>query len=174
MVEQGAIKVKEIKIKRHPILAGFIDYAFFGYVIGAILALMTRIINKPLTDNIMFFFMVPLICITVSIVYHSVFAKKTLFLSVGERSVGKQIIDGKKEWTNPKGKNRIFDFVLLVVFYIMAMNTWDTISSGNILSYDTIFVQSGLFSLLVYLTTKDGQKIKVSKKNKKEKSLANS
>jgi len=171
MVEEEVIKVKEVKIKRHPILAGFIDYAFGGYVLGAILALMTRIINRPLTDNIMFFFMVPLICITVSIVYHSVFAKKTLFLSVGELSVGKKIIDGKKEWTNPKGKNRIFDFVLLVVFYTMAMNTWDTISMGNILSYDTIFVQSGFFSLLVYLTTKDGQKIKTSKKDKKNKSL---
>lgn len=171
MVEQEAIKVKEVKIKRHPILAGFIDYAFGGYVLGAILALMTRIINRPLSDGYLFYFMPFFIVITVPIVYHSVIAKKTLFLSVGERCVGKKIIDGKKEWTNPKGKNRIFDFIFLVIIYTIAMNTWDTISSGNIYSYDQIFVHSGFFTLVVYLTTKDGQKIKTSKKDKKKNSL---
>lgn len=174
MVEQEAIKIKEVKIKRHPILAGFIDYAFLGYVLGAILALITRIINRPLSDGLLFYFMPFVIVITVSIVYHSVFAKKTLFLSVGERCVGKKIIDGKKVWTNPKGKNRIFDFIFLVIIYTIAMNTWDTISSGNIYSYDQIFVHSGLFTLFVYFTTKDGQKIKMSKKGNNKKSLANS
>jgi hypothetical protein len=172
MVEQETIKVKEVKIKRHPILAGFIDYCFLGYVLNAIVALGIGIRKESLSENSLFYFIITLIVIFLPIVYHWFYAKKTLFLSVGELCVGKKIIDGQKEWTNPKGKSRGFEFFFFAFTYGTLINMFMGVASGRIYPIYSIVFNASLYTLFVYQTTKIGQEFKKGKKNKTIKSRA--
>jgi len=122
--------------KSHPIFAAFCDFYFLATVFMAALGVFTLLAQKIL-------FTVPvaliafLLTLMVSILYHSIFYKKTKWLSFGERISGRVLMNSKKEWVNPYGKNRWLLFLLIIITLIFLGNDWDALEV-NIIPFGVV------------------------------------
>jgi hypothetical protein len=132
----------------YALLAGGADFYFLALCLGAIGAFYVATAGRPLPLGAVF--VVPLVALISSVAYHVTFARRTRWLSPGERMHGRIIADGAKHWTNPWRRNRWAMFSLNRLALVLLGNTWDGLAEGRPANVVQAIV-SALYVLLVAL-----------------------
>lgn len=106
--------------------AGIADTYIIASVIGVVPALFVATFHRPvpLWEPCLGLFIV----LALIILYHTRLGKMTTFLSPGERMMGRILLDGQKQWSNPFGINRSGLFALFFFSLMLIGNTWDNTS----------------------------------------------
>lgn len=159
IIEEVKNESKIIVSKPHPVVAGIIDYSFCGYSVFAIIALISSLRNKIIFNNIYITLGITLFMIAGIIVYYKFISERINLLSIGELCTGRKIVDGKKRWTNPKGKSREFDFASTMFVFIIFINSWDGMATGKIYSLQEVGTNILIYIGLVIISIYYGQKI---------------
>jgi hypothetical protein len=123
-----------MKKRRYTVGAAFADFYSIGIVAGGFEALSVAIMRRPFP--LAASFLTLFATILVVILYHALISPRIRLRSPGEAMMGGTIVDGRKEWTNPYGRNRTVLFVLFFITLLIAANSWDGISDeAQYLSY---------------------------------------
>jgi len=109
--------------KRYSLGAAIADFYYFATVFGTAGGLYVAVNNEPVPIG--WHLMMMLLLLAIVIVYHSLVARRVGFCTPGEAMMGRTVIDGRKEWTNPYGINRTALFIVLFFALISAGNSWD-------------------------------------------------
>ena len=140
-----------MKKRRYTIGAAYADFCALAIVTGAIEAIFVALLHRPLSMGAAFltFFAIVLAVI----LYHALISPRIHLRSPGEAMMGGKIVDARKEWTNPFGRNRTILFILLFVTLVFAGNSWDGISDEeHYLSYSLPIVLARMIALLILLS----------------------
>ncbi len=127
----------ENKEKKHPIIAGILDFYFICIGVLLIFSLLSIVLEKSIVTFpiILGLLISSFIC---SIFYHSIICKKISFLSLGEILSGKVVKDNNKNWENNIGLNRFFIFFIFILNIAIISNSFDGLSSGKIIPLSKI------------------------------------
>ncbi len=126
-------------------LAAIADFYFVSLAAGAVAAQYVAATRRPLPLGIAIVSTV--VAFISSPVYHLRFARRTSWLSPGERMHGRVVVDGVKQWTNPWLTNRWAMFSLNLLALVLLGNAWDGLVEGR----PTDLIQSVLSALYVLL-----------------------
>jgi|GEM_PF-3104464 len=135
------------KGRRYTIGAAFADFYILGIVIGAVAALMVAFARRPVPLGTSFLILA--LNILAAIIYHAAISAKTQFRSPGELMMGRKIVERRKEWTNPYGRNRSIMFIVAFVALILAANSWDSVSDESL--YTTLTLPRVILRMLPLL-----------------------
>jgi len=115
--------------------AGIADTYTTASVIGVVPALYVATFHRPVSfwePCLLLFIILALI-----ILYHTWLAKRTTFLSPGERMMGRILVDGQKQWLNLFGINRSGLFTLFFFSLMLIGNSWDNVTDKAVYQFFT-------------------------------------
>ena len=114
--------------KPHGFVAWIFDFYVVSFAVGACVALTLAVMQRPGTLPVA----LTILCVALaaSVVYHAISARRTHWLSPGERIAGRFRNADEKIWLNPYRRTRWPLFAIMLLVTILAGNTWDGIGRG--------------------------------------------
>lgn len=155
-------KVEIANSKPHPIMAGIIDFYIYLTVSAGIVALINAVFNVNIFSlniyaAIITMSLVFILVIVFCVLYYKKISIKIEWLSLGEKIMGRIIINEVKYWTNPYSINRWGLFIFIIIQIIIFGNNFDGISRGEIYPFVTLMGKYIYSFLIIYGLVKLGQ-----------------
>lgn len=129
-------------------IAGISDFYFLNLLLGALVAFGVSLTQQP--TSLLLIPILLLSSLTFCVLYYTLFAKSTLWLTPGENLAGRVIQDGSKVWINPYKVNRWALFLILLLTLIFAGNLWDRLGEGYIYSFTEVLIRALILIVLSY------------------------
>ena len=135
--------------RRYSIGAGIADFYVAGIVLGAFSGTYVAIMRQPVPLEWPLLIMA--LTVALIVVYYTLVARRVVFRTVGEVMMGRIVIDGRKQWSNPYGISRTALFCVLFIALVGAGNSWDSAADEHFFSMLTPQVVLGRAAVLACL-----------------------